>query len=160
MAGWAKHFREIPSERKRGYLRRFPPTLPEAPPIPSSLKNMPNIGLRGQPPCKPRRRESRRRRQANPKTKHTRQRSPGEQGYEKHPLQDTSNPRRQPSKLCTGNAGGKPSQSSSSDKTTRKVEGPQATASPLTPSSLRGGRRRIAPAWRLNGGSRSTLQVS
>ena len=24
MAGWAKHFREIPSGRKRGYLRRFP----------------------------------------------------------------------------------------------------------------------------------------
>jgi hypothetical protein len=24
MAGWAKHYREIPSKRKRGYLRRFP----------------------------------------------------------------------------------------------------------------------------------------
>ena len=24
MAGWARHYRELPSERKRGYLRRFP----------------------------------------------------------------------------------------------------------------------------------------
>jgi len=24
LAGWARHYREIPSRRKRGYLRRFP----------------------------------------------------------------------------------------------------------------------------------------